>query len=315
MCSSDLASDTSVTLLIPTAGFYPVRSVWFEGGGGANLEWVVQRDGKPKALINDGTANSIKAFRAASSAVPPGVVYVSPGRNTGGTYGADAPIILDIADGSSATVTQGSISLKVNDATVSPTVSKSGTITTLTYKPSSPLPSGSTVKVDVALGDSAGGSYAGTYSYTLSSYATIPASMRLADSVVDKSKTGFLFKTIQSDQGLENRVRRADWHTRGLFGLPNYADLTGVGGNGYFTITGVINFDQTQGNQGRFNGNNGFPEELIPGIPGTLPNGNQSTDNISAEILTVIEFPTAGLYTLVFNSDDGFATWFGHPDD
>jgi hypothetical protein len=88
-----------------------------------------------------------------------------------------------------------------------------------------------------------------------------------------------------------------------------------VGGNGYFTITGVINFDQTQGNQGRFNGNNGFPEELIPGIPGTLPNGNQSTDNISAEILTVIEFPTAGLYTLVFNSDDGFATWFGHPDD
>jgi len=309
------ASDTAVTLLVPTAGFYPVRSVWFEGGGGANLEWVVQREGKPRALINDGSANSIKAFRAASSAVPAGVVFTSPTRNSGGSAPADQPLVIDIADGSSGTVTQSSIKLTVNGADVSPTISKSGNITTLSYKPSAPFASGATITANVAFSDSTGGSYSGALSYTIASYATIPASMRLADSVVNKSNVGFLFKTLQSEVGLDNRVRTSDLHTRGLLGLVNYADLTGVGANGYFTITGVINFDQTQGNQGRFNGNNGFPEELIPGIPGTLPNGNQSTDNISAEILTVVEFPTAGLYTFSFNSDDGFATWFGHPAD
>jgi hypothetical protein len=309
------STDTAVTLLVPTPGFYPVRSVWFEGGGGANLEWVVIRDGKTRALVNDGSANSIKAFRSASAAVPPGVVYASPGRNTGGSYGANLPIVLDIADGSAATVTQGSIVLKVNGAVVTPTISKSGSITTLKYTSATPFASSSTNTVSLAFNDSTGGSYTGSYTYNVASYSTIPVSMALPASAVDKSKTGFLFKTIQTDQGMETRVRRADMHSRGLYGLPNYADLTGVGGNGYFTITGSINMDQTQGNAGRFNGNNGFPEDPIPGIPGTLPNGNQSTDNISAEILTVIEFPSAGLYTFSFNSDDGFGTWFGSPDD
>ena len=310
------ASDTAVTLLIPTAGFYPVRSVWFEGGGGANLEWVVQRDGQPRALINDSTTPaSVKAYRAASSAVPPGVVFTNPTRNSGGAAAADQPLVIDIADGSSATVTQGSIKLTVNGTEVSPTVSKSGTITTVSYKPSAPFASGASINASIAFNDSTGGSYTGALTYTIASYATIPVSMRLPDAAVNKSNVGFLFKTLQTEVGLDNRVRTSDLHTRGLLGLVNYADLTSVGGNGYFTITGVINFDQTQANQGRFNGNNGFPEELIPGIPGTLPNGNQSTDNISGEILTVIEFPSAGLYTFSFNSDDGFATWFGHPSD
>lgn len=306
------ASDTAVTLLVPTAGFYPVRTVWFEGGGGANLEWVVQRDGKPRALVNDGTANSVRAFRASSAATPAGVVFASPGRGTGNPYGADEPIVLEVADPSNGTVNDASIVLKVNDATVTPSKSKTGSLTRLRYVPTTPLPSGSTVKVDVAFTDSTGGNYSGSYTYTVANYATIPVSMRLPSVSTPR---GFLFKTLQSDQGLENRTRRGDLHTRGLYGLPNYADLTGVGGNGYFAIPGVINMDQTQGNQGNFNGNNNFPEDLIPGIPGTLPNGNQSTDNISAEILTVIEFPTAGLYTLVFNSDDGFGTYFGHPND
>lgn len=309
------ASDTAVTLLVPTAGFYPVRSVWFEGGGGANLEWVVQREGKPRALINDGTPDSIKAFRSASAAVPAGVVFTSPTRNSGGAAPADQPLVIDIADGSSGSVTQGSIKLTVNGTDVSPTISKSGKITTLSYKPSAPFPSGSTNNVSVAFSDSTGASYTGALTYTIASYATIPVSMRLPDAAVNKNNVGFLMKTLQSEVGLDNRVRTSDLHTTGLLGLVNYADLSLVGANGYFAIPGVINFDQGPGNAGRFNGGNGFPEEAIPGIPGTLPNGNQSTDNISAEILTVVEFPTAGLYTFSFNSDDGFATWFGHPAD
>jgi len=309
------ASDTAVTLVVPTAGFYPVRSVWFEGGGGANLEWVVIRDGKPRALVNDGTPNSVRAFRTTTAAVPPGVVFAYPARETGNPYSADLPITLDIADGSAATVNGGSIVLKVNDATVTPTVTKAGSITTVRYSSSTPFVSGTTNKVSLAFTDSAGGSYSGAYTYRVANYATIPLSMRLPDSAVDKTKPGFIFRPTLSDQGLENRVRRADLHTRGLLGLPNYADLSAADTTGSFAISDVINFDQGPGNAGAFNGNNGFPEVAIPGIPGTRPDGSTSTDNISAEILTVVEFPTAGLYTFSFNSDDGFATWFGHPKD
>ena len=309
------ATDTAVTLVVPTAGFYPVRSVWFEGGGGANLEWVVIRDGKPRALVNDGTANSIRAFRTTTTATPPAVVYANPGRETGNPYPGDLPITLDIADGSAATVTQGSIVMTVNDTTVTPTVSKSGSITTVRYTPPAFFPSGAANKVSLTFADSAGGTYTGTYTYTVANYATIPVSMRMPASAVDATKPGFIFRPTLSDQGLENRTRRADLHTRGLLGLPNYADLSAADATGSFAITDVINFDQGPGNQGAFNGNNGFPEVAIPGVPGTRPDGSTSTDNISAEILTVIEFPTAGLYTFSFNSDDGFATWFGHPKD
>lgn len=309
------ASDTAVTLVIPTAGVYPVRSVWFEGGGGANLEWVVIRDGKPRALINDGTANSIRAFRSASAAVPSGVVFVNPGRDTGNPYSADGPIVIDIADASNGAVNDASIVMKVNNVTVTPVLANNGPITTLTYTAPAAFPSNTTNKVDVSFTDASGASYAGSYTYRVAAYASIPVSMRMPDAAVDKTKPGFLFKPFLSDQGLENTVRRGDYHTRGLFGLPNFADLSSAGPGGAFPISGVINFDQGPGNAGAFNGNNGFPEEAIPGVPGTLPNGNTSTDNISAEILTVIEFPTAGLYTFSFNSDDGFATWFGHPSD
>ncbi len=309
------ATDTAVTLVVPTAGFYPVRSVWFEGGGGANLEWVVIRDGKPRALINDGTANSIRAFRSASAAVPSGVVFANPGRDTANPYAADQPIIIDIADASNGAVNDNSIVLKVNDVTVTPVLVNNGTTTTLTYTSPTAFQSGTTNKVGVTFTDASGASYTGSYTYRVATYASIPISMRMPDAAVDKTKPGFLFKPFLSDQGLENRVRRADHHTRGLFGLPNYADLSSAGPGGVFPISGVINFDQGPGNAGAFNGGNGFPEEAIPGVPGTLPDGNTSTDNISAEILTVIEFPTAGLYTFSFNSDDGFATWFGHPND
>lgn len=310
------ATDTPVTLVVPTAGFYPVRSVWFEGGGGANLEWVVIRDGKPRALINDGTANSVRAFRASSAAVPPAVTYAYPARETGNPYAGDLPITLEITDGSAATVTQGSIVMKLNDATVTPTISKAGSVTTIRYTQPSIFVSGTTNKIDLAFSDSGGGTYAGTYSYVVANYATIPVSMRVPSSAVDASKPGFIFKPTLSNVGLENRTRRGDFHTRGWYGLPNYADLANADASGAFAVTDVINFDQAAGNQGRFTGNNGFQEVNIPGVPGLLPDGvTTSTDNVSAEILTVVEFPSAGLYTFSFNSDDGFGTYFGHPRD
>ena len=52
------ASDTFYNVLIQQPGLYPVRSVWFEGGGGANLEWYTRKaDGtyaNGQVIIRDG---------------------------------------------------------------------------------------------------------------------------------------------------------------------------------------------------------------------------------------------------------------------
>jgi hypothetical protein len=69
-------------------------------------------------------------------------------------------------------------------------------------------------------------------------------------------------------------------------------------------ITGVLNWDQDGANQGNFNALNGFPESLIPGIPGV------GTDNIAGEIFTWLDLP-AGTTRLGVNSDDGFTLSVG----
>ena len=74
-----------------------------------------------------------------------------------------------------------------------------------------------------------------------------------------------------------------------------------------FNIDGVINMDQDGNPQGVFRDSGDGSttdraDDFIPGIPGL----EGSTDNMAAEILTFIEFPEAGYYTMIFNSDDGF---------
>ncbi len=51
------ASTTFGTVLFEEAGFYKMRSLWYEGGGGANLEWwTADVDNNPIALLNDDGA-------------------------------------------------------------------------------------------------------------------------------------------------------------------------------------------------------------------------------------------------------------------
>jgi hypothetical protein len=65
------AADSVFVLNVAQAGVYPFRCVWWEGGGGANLEWfTVTMDGE-KILLND-TSNpkALKAYRTRTYAPP-----------------------------------------------------------------------------------------------------------------------------------------------------------------------------------------------------------------------------------------------------
>lgn len=116
------------------------------------------------------------------------------------------------------------------------------------------------------------------------------------------NQRGFKARIYQVDQagtvGLQANFYRAEQELAGIIG-PNVADLTGA-------VNGVFAADVINWNQDAPGPIGNFEDDLpIPGIPGT---GSQdyNTDNIAAEIITYVEFPSAGVYVMGVNSDDGF---------
>jgi hypothetical protein len=76
------ASDSIFPVNVATPGVYPLRTVWFEGGGGANLELFRQTPNGDKILLNDSTnPNSLKTFQARTISTPPVITKVALGVN------------------------------------------------------------------------------------------------------------------------------------------------------------------------------------------------------------------------------------------
>jgi hypothetical protein len=64
---------------VPKAGVYPFRLTWFEGGGGANVEWFSVDSANTAILLNDASnAASIKAFRNAPAVEEPTEIMFNP---------------------------------------------------------------------------------------------------------------------------------------------------------------------------------------------------------------------------------------------
>ncbi|HMO66624.1 MAG TPA: hypothetical protein PKE47_15610, partial [Verrucomicrobiota bacterium] len=80
--------------------------------------------------------------------------------------------------------------------------------------------------------------------------------------------------------------------------------------NNSYVETAVINYTQS-GDGGYWVFGNGYPDSLVPGIPGTAA-ADAGTDNYVQEILTVLDLQP-GLYSMNVNSDDGFITTIGNP--
>ncbi len=119
-------SETSFDVYVEEDGIYPVRLLWWEGGGGASVEFFSILENGNRILINDrDNPNAIKAYRSATER--PFISSVSPT----GTAATDS-IEYTIND-AEVIVVEGSVGLTLNSAAVDPEVTKSGGVSTVRY--------------------------------------------------------------------------------------------------------------------------------------------------------------------------------------
>jgi len=133
------ASDSIFDIVVPEAGIYPYRLTWWEGGGGANVEWFsIDLNTGVRTLINDpATASAYKSYRTASG-TKPAINSFYPANGSRG-FPVNGTITIKLADGT-VPVDPASLSLKVNGATVTLNRVTAGGVHTLTYKPATPMP-------------------------------------------------------------------------------------------------------------------------------------------------------------------------------
>jgi len=210
------------------------------------------------------------------------------------------------------------VSLLLDSAPVAATLTTNGSDITVSYKPSPPLPSGST--------HTAGLIYGGTtnsWSFIVQTYTNLNASDAVPIAQADASSAGFRVKMTQlaTTPANQNTVGRAEAQLAGTLGAD--VSVPGPGPNGSYTIANIINWANNIYPThigpaiGNFQTNSygtgwpfpNYPDQPIPGIALT----NTYTDNLAAEVFAYLKFDAAGYYKFGVNSDDGFKLQVGTP--
>ncbi len=154
---------TRFDVQITKAGLYPFRLVFEEGGGGNSVEWFqVKNHWLPnemgKVLLNDTANGGIKAYQYPAGKFPTFVKSYFPSQDSTdsaaskGRAGANARVGAILVDGSTP-VEASSIVLKLDGTVVTPTVTKTGGETTVSYKPEAAFALGSQHSVDLTFTD------------------------------------------------------------------------------------------------------------------------------------------------------------------
>lgn len=309
------AADSIFSFVTEAAGIYPVRLVWWEGGGGANVEWFSITPTGQRILVNNRTnPAAIKAYREASSgASAPYATSVTPA--PGATGVSPQPrIAVELTD-QATSVNQGSIALSLDGTAVNPTVTKVGAVTTIRFTPEQPLAPGSSHEAMLVFSDSAGTFFTNRLQFSVQSYFTIPADY--ARPLGSGGTAGFRVRTAQHTPAagtLPNTIQRAEAQLAGTLidpatgqPYPNEA-IPGSNPDGSYSEPEYINYDEVPMDRGNFNATAtpSFPDEGVPGIPGSLG----MTDNYATEVITYLEL-AAGMHTFGVNSDDGFVLYTG----
>ncbi len=159
------SADTIFQFRVTEPGLYPFRLVYYQGGGGGNLEWFTMTPiTGEKLLINDrANTTAVKAWRQISTPERPFISSLSPARNAK-NVSVGAPIIVTIQE-PGATVQQNSIQMTLNGQAVAPQFARNGSTATVTYDPAQNLPSDSTNTVSLTFTDSASSQRTASYEF------------------------------------------------------------------------------------------------------------------------------------------------------
>jgi len=219
----------------------------------------------------------------------------------------------------SESVDAGSVTATLNGESVDVSVASSGGIANVSYAFPSVPDSLSSHDIHIKFTDTGGNEHTADLTFLVSEiYGKVPPLFR--NGSVDANSNGFLahVSQISQDQSGATNLHGTQIANANLQLSGGYTDADG---NGYINEAGpsnatdwqfspvdvgIINFDQAEAAQGNFTDATGFPDALIPNIPGF----NESTDGIAAEFLTYLELDQ-GWHTLGVNSDDGFDVTVG----
>jgi hypothetical protein len=136
------AADTLFNFVVEEDGVYPMRLLWYEGRGGANVEWFSVVDGE-KILVNDtSNANASKAYREITSGQPTYASKVTPSPGATGVN-PDTNIEVELTDGSEP-VDTSTVRMTLDGVEVAASANKSDGVTTVSFDPDGFLASGST---------------------------------------------------------------------------------------------------------------------------------------------------------------------------
>ena len=294
------ASDVTFDVVVPqgATGVYRARLVWWEGNGGANCEFLQILDDGTKVLVGD--TGSVPNYKPSGTGQPydADIVSVAPWPGQTGIR-PDAQIQVILADGDGALVDGNSVTVSVNGVEFAKTVTKTGDKTRVTATADGLLDGGVANNVEVTW-TAGGNTRTDSWSFTTLAYQALPE--WLARPLGSGTDPGFAARVHQLDtldgapSTIGNRWHIRDQQLEDLFG----PSVAGVPAN-QVQVLSTINFngDDPLVDIGFFTG-----DVAIPGIPSAK--ASRATDDIAMEVVTYIEFPTAGFYYMGVNSDDGF---------
>ena len=167
------AADSLFDFVVDADGIYPFRLAWWEGTGGAALEWFTVDPAGVKTLINDrSVSTAVKAY----STGPAASLFVRSIAPFPGVTNAsgNAAVTIVLADGVTQ-VQPGTVQLFFDNQLVNATVNKpAGSVdTTITYDPPGTLAPESRHTVQLVYGDNATPSVLRTNTYTFQVKPTV----------------------------------------------------------------------------------------------------------------------------------------------
>ncbi|MCC6235203.1 MAG: hypothetical protein IT580_21345 [Verrucomicrobiales bacterium] len=219
-------ANNTFSFVVEEAGIYGLRLLWYEIGGDANCELFSLNAAGERILVNDrATAGHIKAYRDRTGAVAPFVSSVKPAPGETGVN-PKLSVQVDITEDSTV-INASSVVLKIKDITVTPTVTKSGKVTTVSYVHAGEVPA-DTYPVSLSYADASGNSAISSWSFS-----TAPGS---CENIAGPAVTGYwsfddgtLKATVGADMSyIDSSI--ASFYAFGTSGQGAFTDVPGING-------------------------------------------------------------------------------------